>query len=288
MERTLSFLSLFILLCFVSTASAGWNKAGDANTEEDRGAVVIMSFAENMPWIADGTDTGRYLYVLAKADCAACTQLYTMSRDYTKDVQIRWIFVDGSDAGAYNAMYGTRTPEAVANLLEKRLLPDDRDPKKTAKVNQYVQKAMAVALARKMTSVDGNIYFPALIYGNKEKATIQIGLTPTALGKLMASIPTVPVDKDFVPLALTADEDAVPLKPLPEGYKYVNNTAKSTPMFIMPNQKSPNVGSIAPKADWPVLCTGFTENGFIAMELLGNSGSIYCYDPVEVNRILKK
>ena len=288
MKKILPLLSLFTLLCFVSSASAEWNSAKDVNTEEGLGAVIFMSFAENMPWIADGTDTGKYLYVIGEAGCSATVQLYKLSRKYTKDMQIRWIFLDGTGEGTYNSMYETRTPEAVKDLLEKELLPDDKDPKKTAKVDQYVLKAMSIFIFRQVITADGNIYFPTLIYGNKEKATIQVGLDPSGLGELIASIPTVPVDKDFVPLALTADQDAVPLKPLPKDYKYVNNTAENTPMYMMPDEKAPRVGSIPPKLDWPIPCVGFTESGFIAMKVLDSGGCVYCYNPEEVKRLLEK
>ena len=75
MKKVLPLLSLFTLLCFVSSASAEWNSAKDVNTEEGLGAVVFMSFAENMPWIADGADTGKYLYVIGEAGCSATVQL---------------------------------------------------------------------------------------------------------------------------------------------------------------------------------------------------------------------
>ena len=108
------------------------------------------------------------------------------------------------------------------------------------------------------------------------------------LGGFIADIPTVPVKKGFEPLALTADQEATPLFPLPEGYKYVNRNAENTPVYMMPDQNSPRLTTILVNGEWPLKCLGATENGFIALPAMPDGGCIYCYDPVEVQRILKK
>ncbi len=290
MKRLLPLLVLPLILAFAAPARADWNSGKDINTETDPiGAKTIMDFAENMPWAPDGADTGKYLYVLADAGCSATKQLYTMTRKYTKDMQIRWIFVDGGAEGTYNSLYEERTPEAVKDAFIRQVLPDDKDPKKSAKIDQYVMKGVYILLVRQVIAPAMDQFgFPTLIYGNGEKAVVNVGLDPSGLDAIIRSIPTVPVKKDFVPLALTADQDTITLHALPKDYQYMNNGEDNTPMYMLPDTNTPRVGSVAPKLEWPFPCEGVTESGYIAMRVTQNGGCVYCYDPVEVKRILEK
>lgn len=281
--------SLLTLLLFSVPARAEWNSDKDVNTVQGVEAKRLMDFVENMPWVADGEDTGKYIYVFADAGCSATKQFYTLTRKYTKDVQIRWIFVDGQGEGTYNSLYEERTPEALKDAFMSQTLPADKDPKKAAKIDQYVIKGFFMLLINKTLAVSTDRFaFPTFVIGTPEKAVLEAGLDPAGLGKIMGRVPTVPVKSGFVPEALTADQDAIRLLPLPDGYKYMNTNADDAPMHMMPSTSSPFLGGIIPKADWPVPCTGVTEDGFIAMQIAPNGGCIYAYDPVEVKRVLEK
>ena len=290
MKRFFPVFVLLALLCLAAPTHAEWNSGNDINTETDPlAAKILMDCVENMPWIPDGVDNGKYLYVFADAGCSATKQLYTLSRKYTKDVQIRWIFIDGSGQGTYNSLYEERTPEAVKEAFMEQTLPADKDPKKSAKIDLYAVKGTYMMLIRKLIAPATELFaYPTMVYGNGEKVIVNRGLDPSGLGDIIDSIPTVPVKKDFVPLALTADQDAVKLKPLPAGYKYVNNNSEGAVLYMMPDQNTPRVGSIPPKGEWPTSPLGVTESGYIVLEVTTNGGCVYCYDPVEVKRILEK
>ena len=137
MKKLLPLCILLFLFAFALPASAEWNASKDSNILGDPDAKVVMDFVENMPWIADGADTGKYLYVLADAGCTYTKQLYTMSRKYTKDVQIRWIFIDGQAEGTYNSLYEDRTPKALDDAFMSQTLPEDNNPEKAAKIDKY-------------------------------------------------------------------------------------------------------------------------------------------------------
>lgn len=288
MKRLVLLFSLCVGVCLASPAGAGdWNSDGDRLTEKGLGAKNLIEFAENMPWIADGKDTGKYLYVLADAGCSASAELYEKTRKYTDDVQIRWIFVDPQGEGTYNSLYEERTPEALKEAFTARRLPADKDPARGAKIELYVLKAVAAMLMNKSIApgMDGFGY-PTLIYGDSETAAVSIGFEPRTLFAVIKSIPAVPVKENFVPEALTADQGAHPLLPLPAGYRYTNSHAENAPYFLMPDTKSPRVGSVLPAVESPLDCMGVTESGFIAMQITKNGGNIYCFDPEEVKKIL--
>lgn len=289
MKKLFSLLVLSLLFAFALPASAEWDSGGSTNTLGDFDAKIVMDFVENMPWIADGEDTGKYLYVLADAGCTYTKQLYTMTRKYAKDVQIRWIFIDGMAEGTYNSLYEERTPKALDDAFMSQTLPEDKNPERAAKIDKYVLKGFALMLMRGIIApAPDRFAFPTLIYGTPEKVTIDLGLNVSGLDGIMKSLPVVPVKKDFTPLAVTADESQIKLLPLPKGYTYTNKNAENAPMFMMPDQNTPRLGSILAKAEWPVPCAGVTEDGYIAMQAMPNGGYVYCYDPVEVKRVLEK
>ena len=289
MKKLSSLLLLLLLFTFVTPAQAEWNAAKDSNTLGDPEAKILLDFVENMPWIADGADTGKYLYVLADAGCQYTKQLYTMTRKYTKDVQIRWIFVDGMAEGTYNSLYEERTPEALNDAFMSLTLPADKNPEQSAKIDQYVLKGFIVMIMRGLVApAPDRFAYPTLIYGTPEKVIVDSGLDVSGLGTVMTSLPVVPVKKDFVPLALTADESKVKLLPVPAGYKYTNNSTENAQLYMMPDQNAPRLGALLAKVESPFPCVGMTEDGFIAMKLEPTNSHIYCYDPAEVKRVQEK
>lgn len=276
------------LFFLAAPVRADW-KDGEL-VEEGPGAQILMDFAENMPWIADGEDTGKYLYVIADAGCSATRQLYSLTRGYAKEMQIRWIFVDLEGGGTYNSLYEERTPQALQEAFSAQTLPADKDPKRARKIDLYATKGVVtmLVLRRMLAPTPEEFGFPTLLYGDANKVTVSVGFDPSDLKTIITSIPTVAVKSGFTPLALLADQGTVKLKPVPAGYKYMNTNSDNTPMYMMPDQKAPRVGSVASNADWPLECKGVTEDGFIAMEVTKNGGYIYCYDPAEVERIVKR
>ena len=70
-------VSFFALLLLSVSARAEWNSGKDVNTVQGIEAKRLMDFVENMPWVADGEDTGKYIYVFADAGCSATKQFYT-------------------------------------------------------------------------------------------------------------------------------------------------------------------------------------------------------------------
>lgn len=281
--------SFLLSICCSSPALAEWNAAKDFSVEEGLGAKNIMEFAENMPWIADGEDTGKYLYVIADAGCSASQKLYEMMQKHTKDVQTRWIFVDLQGEGTYNSLYEERTPEALKEVFLSQMLPADKDPARSAKIDQYTSKAVVMmVLSGQIAAGQEHFGYPTLIYGTPEKAMISTGFDPSGLNKIIAAIPPVSVRENFTPQAMTADQDAYPLKPLPAGYQYRNKNIENTPYYLMPDPSSPRMGSVRPDTDWGLECVGMTENGFIAMKITLNNGYVYCFDPAETERLAKE
>lgn len=192
-------------------------------------------------------------------------------------------------SGEYNALYEERTPEALKDVFMSQKLPAEKNPEKARKIDQYVTKGIYTLALRQVLTPDADRFaIPVLIYGTTEKAKVGVGFDPSGMDDLVASIPVVAVKRDFTPLALTADQDAIALLPLPSGYQYVNKNKENAPYYVMPDQKTPRLGSILPNAEWDVPCVGVTESGYIAMQVTQNGGCFYCYDPVEVKRILGK
>ena len=83
----------------------------------------LMQVLDDAPWIADGPNGERQIYVLSAPWCAPCRQLYDTTGRMRDKVQFRWIEMDATDAAQENLVAlaaTTRTAEVLDAIYGSR------------------------------------------------------------------------------------------------------------------------------------------------------------------------
>lgn len=290
MRRFLCFLIPFLLLA-TSSHAAGWPKAkgGDPRglTREITGgeAATTMRIMGNLPWLPQGKggEQKKYLYVIYTPTCEFSQGMYNSLGNITDDVEIRWIPID--PAGSINSMYEERTAETVRRAFKSSQVPPDGDVKKSANINTYTMAAISYLLTSQMLSPDGNLYFPTLIYGTPEKASITIGPVKD-LKKIVASLQSS--DQPATPEAVTLGALKTEVLPVPAGTMLANKGTETMAMRLAPDANAIRIGGIPAGGDWPLPVAGVTKNGYVAFKISSGGAPIFVEAPEFAQSFLKK
>ena len=287
-------LSFFLLTTFLALSTVSPSLAWSPEAAEDaRGEIAtytgnhaknMMTIVENLPWLPDGKDTGKYLYVFFSPGCQFSKELFKETRALTDSMQIRWIPVDAD--GDLNSMYEERNSDTIKKAFTTMRVPSDRDKKKTAAINSYAVAGITWLTAGQMASPDGNVYFPTLIYGTAEKATVGIGPLED-MKKFIADIPVVEVKKDFSPESIELATKKIEIIPVPEFAEYENKGKDVAEIKLLPLKEAARTGGISAGDKFPIPVAGVTRSGFVAFVITEKKDCIFVEDPAFVENALK-
>lgn len=124
---------------------------------KDKQAENVLRLVGNLPWLPDGKEGDKVLYVIYTPTCPISQRLYDATRKLTDKVQIRWIPVDPD--GSLNSMYEQRNADMVRRAFKSSQVPPDTDTVKTANINTYSVAGISYMLVAQILSLDGNVYF---------------------------------------------------------------------------------------------------------------------------------
>lgn len=246
-------------------------------------AENVLRLVGNLPWLPDGKEGDKVLYVIYTPTCPISQRLYDATRKLTDKVQIRWIPVDPD--GSLNSMYEQRNADTVRRAFKSSQVPPDTDAVKTANINTYSVAGISYMLVAQILSPDGNVYFPTLIYGTPEKTSISIGPVKN-IDKLVEGLPaTQPVQQ---PEALGLGAIRTEIVPTPALTQYVNKGKERVPLRLAADKNGIEVGGIPPGQSWPLPVKGVTGNGFVAFQISANGAPVFVEDPEFVQNSSKK
>lgn len=288
MRRLVYSLFLMVFIAFPALAE-GWplSKGGDPRglTRELKGGLADNAFRliDNLPWLPDGKEGDKVLYVIYTPTCPFSQKLYDATRKLTDKVQIRWIPVDPD--GSLNSMYVHRDPETVRRAFKSSQIPPDGDKTKTANINAYTAAGISYMLLARILSPDGNVYFPTLIYGTPEKISLSIGPVEN-ISNIIEGLPSTQPTQQPEATTLGAIDPPV-IIPTSETI-YVNKSKARVALHLVADENSNEIGAILPGVRWPLPIQGITKDGFVVFQVSPKGASIFIYDPEFVQSASRK
>lgn len=278
------FFSIFFAIFFFFTVCAHADPYEDRIVQGQE-ATNLLTMLANSGWIADGNNTGKYVYVLFEPKNSFCVRLYEDSRPHTAAVQFRWVPVDftGSLDGLYDA------PEKLEEALRGTFPPPEQpeqqseqqpeQAQRNAQIRQYtVGGVLFYSMTRDLNDDNtSSLVFPTLVYGTGEQASIVHGV-PQDMANFLTFVPeSAMFGENFIPLAYQRAGEPVRMLPV-KNMVYMNTAEQSVPVLQMPFSDAPRLGSILPgQSDIPAI--GITENGFVVLSFDGKTPHIYVEDP---------
>ncbi|MDL2267324.1 hypothetical protein LJC46_04980 [Desulfovibrio sp. OttesenSCG-928-G15] len=279
------FFSTFFAVFFFFTTSA-FADPYESRAVEGQEAVNLLTMLANSGWIADGNDSGKYVYVLFEPKNTFCLRQYDDSRPFIDSVQFRWVPVDFT--GEFDKLYDA--PEKLGEVLRgSAALPEQSEhAARNAQIRQYtLGGVLFYSMTRDLNDENtSSLVFPTLVYGTGEKASIVHGV-PQDMANFLTFVPTNDAFREsFIPMAYQRAEEAVRMLPV-KNMLYMNSAEQPAPVLQMPFTDAPRLGSILPgQSDIPAI--GITENGFVVLSFDGKTPHIYVEDAVFTAAVREK
>lgn len=271
---------LALLLSLVSAPALAWDSKDFSGDDAQR----LMSVMDNLAYIADGEDNGKHLYVLFSPDCSASRAFYDVARKNPGKVQVRWIPVDPQ--GDLNSMFEKSDADIIADAFVKSELPGDVDPKRTAAIARYNTSALLWLCLCEMISEDTSLAFPTFVYGSKDKARVSIGMdSDMNFDTFIAPIPNTGATEQ--PDALRFAGEAIDLVRTTHIKEYAPGSESKT-VRAFPAKDAVKLGVIKANATLPVPVVGVTQNGYLAIDMLGSQTYLFIEDEAAARAALTK
>lgn len=268
MRKWLMALAAMIFLSLSGPAVAG--PLDGLPVIEGESVPHISNVLSYLPYLADGKDTGQYVYVLYSPTCDYCAALWEETRQWKGDrPQIRWIMFDsGLD---FTSVYEDFVPETLAMMFEEEAIPQDKHPKRNKQIGIYTGTTLAQLFQLGlMPSDDGTLLFPGIIICSPDKIWMQAGM-PDNWKDVLASAPKgTPLGKQ--PNLMNHAGKEVKILPVKKRMAYTNQSDQTFILKPAPYDDAPSVGSIPKGHSFEAQALlGATEDGYV---LLGRKGFI--------------
>ncbi|WP_077929150.1 hypothetical protein [Wohlfahrtiimonas populi] len=272
--------SMLLLLMYLGVAHAEviWPEKTDDKMIGKIGVLTenhsknILGVLESMPWIEEGIQKGegKYMYVLYTPTSTASQELYSKTRPYLDQVNIRWIpIIHGENS--VDGLYETRTPVALANAFQSNIIPDIKDQEYVNLLSSMTFTGFVYLRAGTFFSPEAKSYFPTVIYGDANKLSIDIA--PNNVEDVIGNIP-VTSQRIAKPSIAELAKKKFKLYNVEKNARYVNQSDDFVPYFLYPSQDGIGLGAFS--VDDPSnLISGITDNGYIALDLSGRGNYIY-------------
>lgn len=284
MNRTAALLPCLVLFCLLSCADYVSAENYVHKTISGDMAKKTLNTLQNMAWIADGKDTGRYVYVLYSPSCTYCDLLFDKTRAFTDKYQFRWILVELD--GAARNLYEKPEVDSIRAIFKKDELPEEKNPERNARINEATANGFFfLMMQQSLTDNPTRFGFPALVYGDGNKLSTIIGM-PQDIAKALEQVPTVPAGKGTIPAAFALAERDVQFQPIPD-QEYENRHTTPVPVRMMPFRDAPQVATLKPGKLPGLTVTGVSPDGFVYIFIDTFEPRLYIEDQDFVDRVIK-
>lgn len=280
---------LLSMLCIgVSQAKVIWPEATDAEMTGKTGILTeghaenALQILERMPWIEEGTQKGqgKYLYVFFNPASSTSKDIYTKTRPYLNQVNIRWIPIR-TDKTNVNGLYETCTPQALADAFDKGVMPKIRNQEQMNTVENMTFTGFILMRGGRLLSPEGESYFPTMIYGDSDK--LSVVSAPIHIEWMMNNIPLTQPKITQPTIVELAKRQPFTLHRVKEDTRYQTQEGERAPMLLYPSEDAVRVGSLG-SDNPPVIIDGMTDNGYLAIDFNGMGNFIYIKDDPRIVR----
>lgn len=237
---------------------------------EGKSVSQIVNVLSYLPYIADGKDTGQYVYVLYSPTCVYSAALWKETRQWKGDrPQIRWIMFDsGLD---FPSVHEELVPETLTMMFEEETIPEDRHPERNKQLVVYTGISLSQLFQLGlMPSDDETLLFPGIIICSPDKIWMQSGMPDNWKDILAATPKGTPLGKQ--PNLMDHADKEIKILPVKNRMAYINQSDQTFILKPAPYDDAPSVGSIPKGHSFEAqTLVGATEDGYV---LMGRKGFI--------------
>lgn len=272
--------SMLLLLMYLGVAHAEviWPEKADDKMIGKIGVLTenhsknILGVLESMPWIEEGIQKGegKYMYVLYTPTSTASQELYSKTRSYLDQVNIRWIPIIRGE-NSVDGLYETRTPEALANAFQSNIIPDIKDQDYVSLLSNMTFTGFIYLRSGSFFSPEAKSYFPTVIYGDANKLSIDIA--PNSIEDIISNIPITLQNIDKPSIADLAKK-SFKLYSVEKNARYHNESDKLAPIYLYPGVDGVKLGSLGGSFPESII-SKITNNGYIAFDINGKGNYLY-------------